>query len=125
MQREIYYQHRLQDLQLQLTVQLKNKSKLGWLRFVVALCIIVGIYFLWPGGLVVVIPASLILLTVFVRLVFADNKNKYAIQHTRHLIKINEDEVKALADDYYHFAEGNEFIPKDHLYANDLDIFGR
>ena len=24
---------------------------------------------------------------------------------------------KALGDDYYHFAEGNEFIPKDHLYA--------
>ncbi len=68
---------------------------------------------------------SLILLIVFVRLVFTDNKNKHAIQHTRHLIKINEDEVKALADDYYHFAEGSEFIPKDHLYANDLDIFGR
>ncbi len=125
MQREIYYRQRLQDLQLQLSLQLKNKSKLGWLRFTVALCIIACVYLLWPKGLVFVIPVSLILLIVFVRLVFADNKNKHAIQHTRHLIKINEDEVKALADDYYHFAEGNEFIPKDHLYANDLDIFGR
>jgi hypothetical protein len=125
MQPEIYYQQRLQDLQLQLSLQLKNKSKLGWLRFITVLSIIVCIYFLWPRGIVFVIPVSLILLIVFIRLVFADNKNKYAIQHTRHLIKINEDEVKALGDDYYHFAEGNEFIPKDHLYAKDLDIFGR
>ncbi|MBA2563296.1 MAG: hypothetical protein H0V14_10390 [Chitinophagaceae bacterium] len=125
MQPEIYYQEKLQDLQLQLSIQLKYKSKLGWLRFIIALFIIVSVYFLWPAGLAFVIPVPVILLIVFVKLVFADNKNKYAIQHTRHLININEDEVKALDDDYYHFAEGNEFLPKDHFYANDLDIFGR
>jgi hypothetical protein len=125
MQPETYYRQRLQDLHLQLTSQLKKKSKLGWLRFIVALCVIACVYLLWPMGLAFVISVSLILLIVFVRLVFGDNKNKHAIQHTRHLIKINEDEVKALTDDYYHFPGGNEFVPKDHLYANDLDIFGR
>lgn len=125
MQPELYYQQRLQDLQLQLNTFLKHKTTLGWLRFLTALAIIAGAYFLWPYGLVVVIPVSILLVIVFVRLIFADSKNNTTIQHTKHLITINQDELKAFADDYYHFDEGQPFTPKDHPYANDLDIFGR
>ena len=122
---EIYYNQRLLQLQKQLLSLLKKKSILGWLRFTAVVCLIAAIYFFWYQGLVLIIISSLILLIIFVRLIFADNENNYAIQHIRHLIKINEDELKALQHDYFHFAEGNEFIQAEHPYANDLDIFGR
>src|SRR5690606_26473905 len=38
---------------------------------------------------------------------------------------INEEELKNLAHDYYDFPDGAQHMPKDHPYANDLDIFGR
>ena len=39
------------------------------------------------------------------------------------LISTN-DELKFLEGNYHIFPDGNEHIPADHLYANDLDIFG-
>jgi DNA mismatch repair ATPase MutS len=64
------------------------------------------------------------LLVLFTRLVFADLSNKSLIEHNRYLLALNEDELKALSHNYYHFAEGTAYIPKEHYYANDLDIFG-
>ncbi len=125
MQPEMYYGKRLEELQSGLERQLKHKLTLGWLRFISVIGIIGSAWLLWPKGLIVVIPAALILLIIFVRLIFADNKNKALIQHIKHLLKINEDELKALADDYLHFDDGINYKPKDHFYANDLDIFGR
>jgi DNA mismatch repair ATPase MutS len=122
---ELYYNQRLQQLQQQLILLLKRKSKLGWARLFAGICFIAGIYFLWSVSAGFMIATSLILLIVFVRLIFADNENKQAIQHTKHLIQINQDELNALQHNYYHFAEGNEFIQPEHPYANDLDIFGR
>jgi DNA mismatch repair ATPase MutS len=57
--------------------------------------------------------------------VYADLKNHSEIEHTNYLVRINKDELKSLAGNYYDFEGGFEHIPKDHPYANDLDIFGR
>ena len=122
---DIYYNQRLQELQRRLSLLIKKKSNLAWLRFASAIGMIASIYFLWSVGLAIMLAVSITLLIVFVRLIFADTENNHAIQHTKHLIKINEDELKALQHDYHHLAEGNEFLQAEHPYANDLDIFGR
>ncbi len=119
-----YYKDRSHKLKGCLSDLLKKKSTLAWLRFTAIIGIIVCSYFLWPAGLIYVLIPDLLLLIVFTRLVFTDLKNRDSIEHNSHLIKINEDELKALAHNYYHFANGSEFIPKEHFYANDLDIFG-
>lgn len=122
---ETFYTERLEKLQQELTALRQRKSSLGWLRFGSIVAIIAGVYFLWSLGWPYVTMAALLLLIVFTRLVFADLKNQAAIEHTILLIKINQDECKALDHDYYHFADGAGFMPKEHAYANDLDIFGR
>src|SRR5665647_1695747 len=122
---EIYYKQRIAGLQQKLQQLLQKQRLLGWLRFAVVVLMIAGIYFLWPQGWVYVTVTTLLLLIVFTRLLFTDLRNKTAIENTRHLMCINEDELKALAHNYYHFADGLEHLPKEHLYANDLDIFGR
>ena len=125
MQPDIFYAQRIELLTAQYQKLLKRKSLLGWLRFAAVIVIGLAIYFLLPVGLAYVLTATLLLLILFIRLIFIDLKNKTAIKHTQQLIKINEDELKALAYNYYHFEEGSHFLPAEHLYANDLDIFGR
>jgi Flp pilus assembly protein TadB len=122
---EIYYKERIAGLQKKLQQLLQKQRLLGWLRFGVVALLIAAIYFLLPAGWQYVTVTTLVLLIVFTRLLFTDLRNKTAIENTRHLVVINEDELKALAHNYYHFADGLEHLPKEHLYANDLDIFGR
>ena len=124
MRPEIYYNQRLEKLNLYLKILFKKKSTLAWLRFAAIVGIAGCSYFLMPMGLIYVLLPGLFLLIIFTRLVFSDLKNKWAIEHNNYLVKINEDELKALAHNYYHFGDGKEFIPKEHFYANDLDIFG-
>jgi hypothetical protein len=120
-----FYQRRLEELQAQLKKLQQRKSSFAWLRLGAIIAIIAGFYLLWSLGVIYVIIASVLLLFIFTRLIYADLKNQSKIEHTNHLIQINEDELKALAGDYYDFDSGTEHIPKEHPYANDLDIFGR
>jgi len=119
-----FYKQRIEALQKDLSLLHKKKSNLAWLRFASISGIIAAWYFLIPFGLWYVLVPAFLLMILFTRLVFADIKNKSAIEHQKILVSINEDEIKALNHHYHHFADGREFIPKEHFYANDLDIFG-
>jgi hypothetical protein len=120
-----FYQTRLGDLHAYLKQLQQRKSSFAWLRLGAIIAIIAGFYFLWSLGIVYVIIASVLLLVIFARLVNADLKNQSKIEHTNQLIRINENELKFLDGNYYDFPTGSEHIPKEHPYANDLDIFGR
>ena len=119
-----FYKQRFDLLQTDLNLLNKKKLMLGRLRLLAIAAILMCLYFLQPYGIWYALFPCVLLLALFTRLVLADLKNKSAIEHTRFLISINEDELKALEHTYYHFADGKEFIPKEHFYANDLDIFG-
>jgi hypothetical protein len=120
----IYYEER--TVQLQATLQLleRKNSLLGWGRLISSVSFIPVIYWLWPYGWLYIIPAAIILLIVFTRLIFIDLDNKNKIRHQQQLISINANELKALNGEYYHFDDGTAYKPQDHLYSNDLDILG-
>ena len=120
-----FYQTRLGELRAYLKQLQQRKSSFAWLRLGAIIAIVAGFYFLWSLGIIYVIIASVLLLIIFVRLVNADLKNQSKIEHTNQLVRINENELKFLDGNYYDFPSGNEHIPKEHPYANDLDIFGR
>lgn len=121
----IYYAERIKILEQQYQQLIQKKNRLGWLRFATVLAVGLGIYFFLPVAVAYAATATFVLLVLFGRLIFMDLKNKAAIKHTQLLIQINKDEQKALTHQYYHFEEGAGFLPADHPYANDLDIFGR
>jgi DNA mismatch repair ATPase MutS len=125
MQPDIYYTQRVATLQQQLAVLQTKKTRIAWLRFINIALLFAAIYFLWPIPWPYISGAAILLVTVFTQLVFADINNNKAIAHCKHLIDINEGELKALAHNYYHFENGSEFIDPTHFYANDLDIFGK
>lgn len=119
-----FYKQRLYSLQTELEQLSKRKTLLGWLRLASIIGAATGFYFLFPlGALYAAIPAALLLI-LFTRLVLADLKNKFSIKHLKNLVQINEDELTALNSNYFHFRDGSEYNPKEHPYANDLDMFG-
>ncbi|MEO5892672.1 MAG: hypothetical protein ABIQ31_20660 [Ferruginibacter sp.] len=124
MRPEIFYSKRNVDLAIHLNLLLRKKSQLGWARFFVMVAIFTSIYLILNFGLGYLI-ISFILTIIFVRLVYADLDNKNNITHTKHLIQINEDELAAFSGNYYHFEDGANHTPHVHLYANDIDLFGR
>jgi DNA mismatch repair ATPase MutS len=125
MEPTIFYTKRIEILKADLKKLQQKKSSFGWLRFGSIAAIILAFYLLWSIGFLYVIIVSIALLIIFVRLLYADLKNKAAIDHVSKLIAINQDELKFLEGNYHGFPTGNEHIPHDHLYANDLDIFGK
>lgn len=124
MQPATYYTQRLEYLGSDVKALLRKRSIFAWLRFATIIALVAFTYFFYPAGWLCTTIACLLLLIFFTRLVFADLKNKAAIEHTRFLATINENELKALQHTYYQFADGNEYMPKEHAYANDLDILG-
>ena len=119
-----YYTQRLVSLKADLNQLQKKKSQLAWLRFGAVVAALACWYFLLPLGLWFVLVPVLILLVFFTQLVLADLKNKSAIAIKEQLIRINEDELKGLDFNYFHFAAGSEYVKKEHLFTSDLDIFG-
>ncbi|MEP7106842.1 MAG: hypothetical protein ABI760_02650 [Ferruginibacter sp.] len=124
MRPESFYSKRKEYLSVNLSLLLRKKSQLGWGRFLAMAGIFASVYFLLNIGLGYLI-AILLLSIIFVRLVYADIDNKNSIDHSRYLLQIIEDELTALAGNYYHFEDGALHTPHDHLYANDIDLFGR
>jgi MutS domain V len=125
MQPEKYYPDRIGTLKAQYAILMKKKSLLAWLRFVAIALVAFTVYILLPIGISYTFLATVLLLAIFVRFIYLDIKNKTALKNNLQLQKINEDELKALAHQYHHFEDGSHFLPSDHPYANDLDIFGR
>ena len=120
-----YYIQRISDLQSAQLQLLRKKRLLGWSRFATIALLVGGVYFLWPQGWITVTIFALVSLVIFTRLLLTDLRNNKAIETNRNLISVNEDETKALAHHYFHFDDGAAHQPIQHLYANDLDIFGR
>lgn len=124
MEPEVFYLKRKEELAVQMNLLLRKKSQLGWARFFVMIGIATAVYFLFNASLWY-LTAMIILLIIFVRLVYADVRNKNNIGHHQHLQTINQDELTALTGSYYHFDDGAAYAPHEHGYANDIDLFGR
>jgi MutS domain V/MutS domain III len=119
-----YYEQRLITLRNELAVLNKKKALFGWLRFAAIIGIIANWLFVNPFSLLFAIVITVLLVVLFTRLVLSDLANKAGIEQLRLLISINEDELKFLQHHYQFHADGLESLPRDHHYANDLDLFG-
>lgn len=119
-----YYETRLQQLRKTYRELVKKKNIFAFIRFSCVVAIGFSAWLLWPFGWYYAIAVIAVLLFVFIRIVYRDMANRWRIKNALTLIKINENELKALQHDFKSFGNGNEYTPKDHYYANDMDIFG-
>ena len=119
-----FYKEQIMLLQQQHKKLLIKKSYFGWLRFGIILFIAAAFYFLWSFGWMYISASVITLLFIFIQIIYRDLKNNKSIAHTIQLLSINELEVAALQHNFYNFNNGASYAPKDHFYANDIDIFG-
>lgn len=119
-----YYNSKIDILTSEQQKLQKRKSVFGILRLGSIITIIFSFYYLWSIEKYYAIGLAILLLIIFIKLIYKDLANRSAIKHLGYLIQINKDELLALEGSYYHFSDGKSFIPQNHFYANDMDVFG-
>lgn len=124
MELKTLYQKRINEAGNELQ-QVKNKIlRISSLRVVLFLAGIFGIiYFYNAGGMVVGLVVACTFVP-FLALVKYHNRLFYRKDWLETCIKVNQDEISALDDNYDPFDGGSEFINPMHRYSFDLDIFG-
>ncbi len=119
-----FYEQRVSFLEKELKKFKQKKSVFGLLRLGSLLAIVFGVYILWSINIWLLLAVLVILIAVFIFLIHRDIDNRDNILRTQNLININKKELLALEGQYNQFESGAGFQPKDHYYANDLDLFG-
>ncbi len=102
-----------------------SRSRMGWLRLLVVIAFIAIVCVAKNYPLPLEILFVLIGITIFIRLVLADNKLKEKLLNAERLLTINQSELKIADYNYFNEEDGKIFEPAHHAYAQDLDIFGK
>jgi hypothetical protein len=103
----------------------RRHSFYGWLRLGIILLTAGVAFYLFSFSLVGGWAAIVLGVAIFLVLVSGDTDISKEITTIKHLLELNEEELKILADDYLHRIDGSDFAPGEHDYAGDLDILGR
>lgn len=102
----------------------RKRSQLGWLRLFIVLGIILLIYYLFFNSSVFVWLAVSAGIAVFLYVVSIDTDNNEMISDLERLHAINSEELSILNGNYYNREYGLSFLPHEHPYAGDIDLFG-
>jgi hypothetical protein len=120
-----YYLNQIETLAKSIT-QLKSKKKyIATFRFGSVISVLAVLYFLWQVNIFIALGIALVLVILFVQLILKDIKNNAAIKQQEILIEINKAELAALNGAFNQFYDGAVFADKNHLYSNDMDVFGK
>ncbi len=103
----------------------RKKSMFGWLRLILVMSIISIIYYLFFNSAITVWIAVFTGIGVFLYVVSKDADNNQKISTAERLLGINNEELSILNGDYYTREDGLSFLPDEHPYAADIDLFGR
>ena len=82
-------------------------------------------YFALDGDTHLWLCAALFSLVAYFLVRHFDDKNKERIEHKTALMKVCQDEVKAMEGDFSSYEKGDTYLNPHHAYAFDLDIFGK
>jgi DNA mismatch repair ATPase MutS len=123
-QKEKYYSGKLETLN---EVEIAMKKELRWLalfRLLSFIFLIISIFVLLPENILLGAFTNILLLILFFILIKKYRKKNNQHEHTKALININKDELKALKHNYSTFGSGEEFIDHSHPFSYDMDLFG-
>ena len=118
------YQQQIESHAGTLKVLVRKRINFGWLRLVIGIGILFLFYFLVLYTTLYLWLALAATIALFLYIVSADSDNNAAIANSERLLAINETEVALLQGNYYNQEDGLNFLPAEHPYANDIDLFG-
>jgi hypothetical protein len=118
------YQKRIEAYSHKLKAAKKHDRLFSAFRFaIILLAAFAGYLYLsekWAGFLYI----ALALVMGFVAVLFRHLKLRKHIKDLKNFVRINENEKAYLKGDLMAFDGGTEWVKGDHLFSNDLDLFG-
>ena len=120
------YQHSVDKYAVEVAA-LKRKNSgfvAGELVFFAAMLACVVCYFALDGDTAKWLWGAVAFLLAYFLVRHQDDKNKLRIEHLSALLKVYQDELKALDGDFTPFETGVQYQDPKHPYAFDLDVFG-
>lgn len=112
----------------QLDVELKKYTQRSRLWVAIRLLTFIGIgllaYFTFPYTIYATASmiTGVILFLFFIR---KSVENKEQLNYVKHLVRINENEIKAGHHDYSSFYDGKEYNNPNHPFSYDMDLFAK
>jgi hypothetical protein len=119
-----YYQARKATFENALVDVKKKINVISNLRILFALLFLASVYFAFSNNNGILFFIGAFWLAVFVYLIIVHSSLYNEKTHLESLIKINGQELEALAGDFSGLNAGAVFIDPHHPYTHDLDIFG-
>ncbi len=119
-----FYRNRITIFTQQANRLQQKEDRLSMGRLIVFLLIFVFFFVLYRYSQLLATLAATSCLVLFAQLILRYNKTERQKNYARHLEEINTLEFKANKGDYSQYADGREFIDRDHFNSYDLDLFG-
>jgi len=117
-----FYENQFNQAVLQIEKDLKKVRLFTFLRLFIFIVLSIVLYFSW-GNSLLFIGVSFSGIALFLFVVSHSVDAKLALEKSKQLKTINENELKALQGDLSAFDSGNEFQDGLHAFSNDLDFF--
>ncbi|KAB3739656.1 hypothetical protein GAS67_17945, partial [Phocaeicola vulgatus] len=119
------YEQRIEQAEAELR-QVKNKIlRISTLRVLLFAAVIIGTIYFYQAGTPTICLTIAVTFVPFLALVKYHNRLFFRKDWLETCIRVNSDELSALADNYEPFEDGKEFTNPAHRYSFDLDLFGR
>ncbi|ULQ56952.1 hypothetical protein KJS94_01920 [Flavihumibacter rivuli] len=120
-----FHKERVVELEKDLKHLNKKRSRIAWIRLVLAAGTAYLFYRLWPIDKLYAALSLAVFLAIFLRLVVISLRLKDRALHLQQLLAIHKDEQEWVLHRFQHRYDGSEWQPEHHAYARDLDLFGR
>jgi hypothetical protein len=120
-----FYQTRINTFQQKADILQRLENRLSTARLITFVCIFVFFFSLHSFSITLAVAGSVTCIITFGILIRRYVETEKLKEYHRHLVEINTLELKSLAGDSSKFADGSEFIDRDHANSYDLDLFGR
>lgn len=122
---EKVYKKNIEEKSLLLRRVNKTIRIVSLLRLSIFLLALIMIYiFADQGQMPALVITVLVAIAIFVYLIRYHTKTLKTKKKCEAIIKINQDELEALAGTFQVFEDGTEFLNPEHPYTFDVDIFG-
>jgi hypothetical protein len=103
----------------------RKRSNIGWLRLFIVLVILLLIYSLFFKSLVITWVLVATGIAIFLYVISIDTDNNDKIADTERMVFINKEELEVLSGNSQSREDGIAFLPHEHPYAGDIDLFGK
>ncbi|HYE55567.1 MAG TPA: hypothetical protein VD996_12010 [Chitinophagaceae bacterium] len=120
-----FYTNRIQELNGLIRQKKQQHNRTSWLRLLVAIAGITATWMFWGIDWTYVTVTVLISCAIFLKLVSVSTRIKQQLNNLQNLLSINQQETQILNGYYTHRYDGSNLETPHHVYAQDLDIFGK